>query len=507
MSVPYRAIILQKPYFADLLSQIVDMEFCLCIYQSSFFRNRKTDKSRKYVLETMDHRSLQYCNYNEELINTIPPVDRDILDSMKVYESEILSMIYRWLNLSQTEAKEHYYQHLKFWSWYLKNKKINLFIGVVPHETYYSVIYYLCKLMSIKTILFHPLSISNSFTLMYDWRAPDYRVSILTQEYLKKSTIKSVNTWSSEFADFINNQTLCTSPIYMKQTFEKIKSNKLLDFLIYLNYKSKLNMQLANLILKGLLIFMYECNKVDKIHINRIGSLVFELYYENLCTVLDKNHLGTEPYIYISLHYQPECTTLPLGDFFENQKIMIEWLAHSRPQDVWLYIREHPSQTYTVNTSRYRHPSFYNDILKIPRVRLVSRRCSSFDLIKNSLCVSTITGTVTLESLYHEKPVLFFGYHVYQYAPGVFPVRSLSDCSSALKKIYNQEISLEKENFLLYLKVLEENSIQLDWEELEKYLEKDDEKRKKFIDSFTSFINFSNNLESQAVLSCDILPH
>lgn len=495
MSVSYRAIVLQPPYFADLLSQIVDLEFCLCIYRFSDYRKRKVHTSGKYILETMDHDALQCCIYSEELINTIPPVDRDILDSMRVYESEILSIIYRWLNVPQIEAKKHYYQHLKFWSWYLKDKKINLFIGVVPHETYYSVIYYLCQLMSIKTILFDPLSISNFFTLMYNWRVPDYRVNKLTQEYLKKSSVKSpnINTWSSEFAEFLNNQDLCTMPNYMKRDIEKIKRNKLLNLLNHLNYKSKINMRLINSILEVFLVLMYKYNKINKMYkdnkiSNRFGNLVFDFYYESLCTVLDKSHLQTEPYIYIPLHYQPECTTLPLGDFFENQKIMIEWLSYSRPQDVWLYVKEHPSQTYTVNTSRYRHPTFYNDILKIPKVRLVSRRCSSFDLIKNSLCVSTITGTVTLESLYQEKPVLFFGYHVYQYAPGVFPVRSLSDCSIALKKIYNQETSFKREDFLLYLKALEENCIRLDWEELE-YLEKDDKTRKKFLDCLSDFIN------------------
>lgn len=499
MQDSYRGIVLHQPYFADILSQAINLEFCLCIYQFSSHKNTRDKDYRKYTLEIMNHDDLQYCLYSEELLNSIPPVDRDILESMQVYESEIISIIYRWLNLSHTEARRHYYQHLKFWLWYLKSKKINLFIGVVPHETYYSVIYYLCKLMSIKTILFHPLSISNSFTLMHDWRVPDYRVNTLTQKYLKNPTITSLNKWSPQFADFINDQNIYANPTYMKQTIDKVKKNRLVDFLIFLKWRLKLKIVLINLIFKTFLRLIYKYNKNLNLYNNSLHRkiyetfthFVFEIYYESLCTVLNKSHLDTESYIYVSLHYQPECTTLPLGDFFENQKIMIEWLSYSRPQEVWLYIKEHPSQTYQVNTSRYRHPNFYNDILKIPRVRLVSRRCSSFDLIKNSICISTITGTVTLEALYQEKPVLFFGYHVYQYAPGVFPVRTLSNCSAALEKICNGKIDLKREHFLLYLKALEKNCIQFNWDDLGK----DDTTKKQFLDSFLDFLGFSNQLE------------
>ncbi|MFN7161415.1 MAG: hypothetical protein ACK4NC_07510, partial [Candidatus Gracilibacteria bacterium] len=447
MQVPYRAIVLHEPYFADILSQGINLEFCLCIYQFSSYKiKNKNQNHNKYTLEVMDHDELQWCIYSNELINSIPPVDRDILESMRVYESEIISMIYRWLNLSYTEARRHYHQHLKFWSWYLKSKKINLFIGVVPHETYYSVIYYLCRLMSIRTILFHPLAVPNFFTLMSDWKVPDHRVNALTQEYLNSSSTKLITQWSPQFIDFINDQNLCKNPPYMNQSINRVRKNKLVSFLIYLKYTLKLNLSQIRLVFQKLLKLIYKHNRKLSLYNNNlqrkiydsIANLIFELYYENICTVLDKSHLEAEPYIYVALHYQPECTTLPLGDFFENQIIMIEWLSYSRPKGVWLYCKEHPSQTYEVNTGRYRYPDFYNDILKMPRVRLVSRRCSSFDLIKNSLCVSTITGTATLEAMYQEKPVLFFGYHVYQYAPGVFPIRSLRDCSTALEKICNE---------------------------------------------------------------------
>lgn len=115
MQVLYRAIVLNEPYFADILSQAINLEFCLCIHQFSSFKNVKNINHSKYNLEVMNHDQLQHCIYSEELMNSIP-VDRDILESMRLYESEVISIIYRWLNLSYIEAKRHYYQHVKFWS-------------------------------------------------------------------------------------------------------------------------------------------------------------------------------------------------------------------------------------------------------------------------------------------------------------------------------------------------------------------------------------------------------
>ncbi|WNC86864.1 hypothetical protein RHP47_00715 [Thermosynechococcus sp. QKsg1] len=516
MATPYRAIVLQQPYFAKMLSTAIDLEFCLCIYQFSSFKYHRKNKefsNVNFTIEIMDHDDLRDCIYNQKLLASIPPVDRYILNSMEMYTSEIVSIIHRATHLPYTQARDQYYQHLKFWLWYLRDRKINLFFGAVPHMVYDSFIYYLCKLMSIKTILIHPLGISGSYTLMSDWRIPDPRVDTLCQKYINDPDSVDISHWSPQFAEFISNQKLQVHPPYIKQTFDQLGKNKILAYLMAINTKSINPNSIRSKMLKYLMTISIKLirilRKIAKIlkiaralkllhkPVHRFGNLYFDLYYESLCTITNNSCLDNEPYIYVPLHYQPECSTLPMGEFFENQKIMIEWLSHSRPEDVWLYVREHPAQTYDLNTSRYREPSFYSDILRIPRVRLVSRRCSSFDLIKNSLCVATITGTVTLESLYQEKPVLFFGYHVYQYAPGVFPIRDLSDCSNALKKICNQEFDLTREKFLLYLKALEKNCImnisENNWHELDNWYElgrANDETEKKFLDSFLEFLNF-----------------
>ncbi|WJI26745.1 hypothetical protein M0646_00745 [Thermosynechococcus sp. B3] len=96
MATPYRAIVLQQPYFAKMLSTAIDLGFCLCIYQFSSFKyhgQTKDFSNVNFTIEIMDHDDLQHCIYNQKLLTSIPPVDRYILNSMEMYKSEIISII------------------------------------------------------------------------------------------------------------------------------------------------------------------------------------------------------------------------------------------------------------------------------------------------------------------------------------------------------------------------------------------------------------------------------
>jgi hypothetical protein len=137
-------------------------------------------------------------------------------------------------------------------------------------------------------------------------------------------------------------------------------------------------------------------------------------------------------YIYIPLHYQPECTTSPLGGVFVDQLLMITLLHRYCGKNVLVYVKEHP-----VQRSQGRYEKFYQDLVKLSKVRLVPKNFSSFTLIKNSLAVATITGTAGWEALFYQKPVLMFGEIFYKYAPGVFSIRSHQDCEEAFTAIKN----------------------------------------------------------------------
>ena len=122
-----------------------------------------------------------------------------------------------------------------------------------------------------------------------------------------------------------------------------------------------------------------------------------------------------ERYVYFPLHLQPEMTTDTLGHAYCDQLLAVEELVRRLPEDVWVYLKENPKQT-----GRMREPSFHARLARIPRTRYLPIQTSSFDLIRGSEAVATITGTAGWEALQMGKPVLCFGSAWYRSLPGAF---------------------------------------------------------------------------------------
>lgn len=135
-------------------------------------------------------------------------------------------------------------------------------------------------------------------------------------------------------------------------------------------------------------------------------------------------------YVYVPLHVQPELSTAPLAGAFVDQINLIRLLAECLPDDVAIYVKEHPAQG-----AISRNPEEYYEIADIPRVSLCETGVSTFALIRNALAVATCTGTAGIEALFQGKPALFFGECVFSYAPGAHAIRTRQDCRQAVDAI------------------------------------------------------------------------
>ncbi|KZL05203.1 hypothetical protein [Pseudovibrio sp. Ad26] len=122
-----------------------------------------------------------------------------------------------------------------------------------------------------------------------------------------------------------------------------------------------------------------------------------------------------ERFIYFPLHLQPEMTTDALGHEYCDQLLALEELLRKVPEDVYIYVKENPKQS-----GQMREASFFKRLQALPRVRYLPREVNSFDLIKESLAVATITGTAGWEALQMGKPVITFGSAWYRSLHGSF---------------------------------------------------------------------------------------
>ena len=174
--------------------------------------------------------------------------------------------------------------------------------------------------------------------------------------------------------------------------------------------------------------------------INRLMADIKAKVYKNL--QLFENPDYNEKYMIFFLHRQPETSTFVRAPFFLNQHAIIENIAKSLPIDVLLYVKPH------YNSFGGKPIKYYEDFLCRPNVRLTKVDANGKDLVRNSLGVINITGTVGWEGLLLGKPVISLGNAFYNMFDQVMKVTDLTQLPEkidfALHKYKPDEEMLKK---------------------------------------------------------------
>jgi hypothetical protein len=154
--------------------------------------------------------------------------------------------------------------------------------------------------------------------------------------------------------------------------------------------------------------------------------------YRNLTRSLER---GVK-YVFMPLHYQPEATTIVLGGWFADQLLAIRMVAEAVPDGWQIFVKEHPTTFDPYLDGDFcRDPTYYKQILKIPKTRLVPLDLTSFDLIDGAQCVASVTGTATWEAVARGIPSIIFGRPWFAGCEGVFDGGSLDGIKAAFEKI------------------------------------------------------------------------
>jgi hypothetical protein len=366
------------------------------------------------------------------------PLDEELIEKMAIYEPVVLKMMDRLEYYSKKDYPFHerrllYHKHLRYWNNILRTRKIDLYIGTnIPHEVYDYVIYGLAKIYNIPTYFFLQSQINNLIHPMTDW---EENCKSIVNEFTMIKTNKDYSDFDFIVKKEWEMQTTNVSPFYMKKVtlFERI--HKILT--------------LKNL--KKAIHPYYYKNHFIKDIIRKIKNDQLKRHYNKISITPDFN----SKYIYLALHYQPEMTTCPIGGAFVDQYLIVDLLDKYLPENINIFIKEHPKQEIPG-----RYLNFYEDILRNrKRVFFVNLNTSTFDLIKYSLAVATVSGTVGWEALFRQKSVLLFGHNFYQYAPGVFPIKTKDDCIRAINSIINGNAFFDSMELKLFIQATSNCSI------------------------------------------------
>lgn len=431
--------------FVPNLTAELNPEKCFWITE---FWNSSYQSDKIKILDRVAHSNmLDNQGYkNEEALSS------SLIESMYECEVVFLKMIERIEmfkgHISYDERKRSYYNQLKFWDNFIKKEKITCFISSnIPHETYDFIIYSLCKLYNIPTYSF--FQIETDFVLLCTdikkiSQAPNLAIKehhLISKNYSREDFSPRAQRVYDKYVGKANSV-----PFYMNKKFRKLEiaTNRAIYFKRVLNKKRK-PLGLFN---KSTLRQIYF--KLIEKRINIIKSKLLDRQYEKIAVAPDL----TKPYIYVPLHYQPELTTSPIAEVFVDQHLIINILSATVPENIQLYIKEHPAQKIYGRSSKY-----YTDILAYKNTVLVSKTFSSKQLISNSLAIATATGTAGWEALFKEKPVLLFGNSYYAGAKGTFQIKNEKGCKKALEEIISDKKTHTVNDTLAYLKALDLTAI------------------------------------------------
>ena len=409
-----------------------------------------------------DPRDMQTMDWN-----IISPLDEQVVCSMRECEAVFMRMMDRheWMGMSYSyeERKRRYLMLLRYWNHVVNDKKINLFLSsTIPHRIRTYLIYHLCKTKGIKTIFtYHTGHLIEDFLISEDI----YDFSPEIEERVKQLNMKYKNNndpveLPKNYEDYIKSQTIggCVLPNYWYTNIGLVPEQEHGKFVMAVKFfksdRTKFFRQVSSS-LSARCKMHYWIRRIK--HLFRIvrARRIFRYYTSN---AIEPNF--SEKYVYLPLHLQPECTTCPMSGVYADQLLMAQMLSEVLPDDVYVYVKEHPNQQKTFPDGKERSIDFYKDLLHCPRVRFIKCSVNTYRLIDNSIAVATGIGTAGVEAVFRGKPFLMFGHWSYQYAPGAFSIRTVEDCIKAIYEIINVGVKPELRDIRIFLKSLADVSFQ-----------------------------------------------
>ncbi len=114
-----------------------------------------------------------------------------------------------------------------------------------------------------------------------------------------------------------------------------------------------------------------------------------------------------EDFAFYALQYEPEISSLLHAPFYANQLNLVRQIARSLPLHFKLYVKEHPQMV------QYRPREYYQELKKIPNVKLIHPAIPSFAVLPHTKLIFTLTSTAGWEGIFLKKPVINFGEQFY----------------------------------------------------------------------------------------------
>lgn len=353
-------------------------------------------------------------------------------------------------SFSYRERQDLYRDLVAYWKMVLEDLKPDYVVfEETPHIICDYVLYIVCRLMGVETIMFITTKFNEQIYPINDFKLGSPVIAKAYRERLSEQDVEPLKLSESMQSYFDNLQGSYDKAVALHLydqvgEVEDILANK--NSLVY-KLKSKFDY------LKGKLnfddmkhrwrlftdtsgkVFMSDQKLRNKSFKDSRMTYVQFLYYKYKAlarkaklkkyyhSLVEDNIDFDVPFVFAALHYQPERTTCPLGDEFDDQLYMIQLLSEAMPKGWFLYVKDHASQFVTSFTrygERFRSEEFYQKIVQLENVKLLPLSSDTFELVDCSRAIATVTGTTGWEAVVRGKPAIMFGHSWFKSCEGVF---------------------------------------------------------------------------------------
>lgn len=323
---------------------------------------------------------------------------------------ELENLFYRLIDrvaikpLTTIQKRNFYLEILKYWKLFFENNKISKVVFESHPHTYFEIVpFFLAKHLQINTYIMKLTSI------------PNYIV-------LDKNLHQSGGYLNLE-DKFNENYNYITNILSDGQIYGKDKRAKNLNEVKHVDPFNKPFKYLYSRIFSFSKLYSIIKKKNNVTYNLNFLEFIIELFKRDYQKTVLRRHIKknskkpdlSKNFIYFALHYQPERSTDPQSSYYSDQLIPLSILNDIIPEDYIIYVKEHPRQLNDnfpdIRKKHFRNIKFYEEILKLGKVRLVDLHFPSEKLIKNAKLNCSCTGTNIWEGLYrYKKPGLSFGH-------------------------------------------------------------------------------------------------
>lgn len=385
----------------------------------------------------------------------LPPLDPKLLIELAPSESIALHMMDRMdissgKGFTHDQRRRHYYRLLRYWLGALETLKPDLIVfSISPHIVFDYVLFALARHLGIATVMFERLGMPGwvfpieSFTQGSDAlrsalkERPSAQASELPGDFQKwfvnstKGQADVPANYQKKLARYGLQGRAATPPLGRAMVYELRRA---------VNLWRKYGFgPMRNSYLRSASYPHQRAGWTETL-LARLRGLFQKRSlmrrYDALCQPLQPE----QDYVFLALHYQPERATVPLGEVFGDQTLIVDMLAKTLPKDWKLYVKEHPWQLQPFGWGEMqRTREFYDTISAHPNVVLVSRDVETSELVSGAKAVATVTGSVGWDALCSGIPVLVFGAAWYRDCAGATKISSQAALVAALQSVRSDE--------------------------------------------------------------------